>query len=336
MRILNWNIEWMNDWFVGNGEVAFRTILQRTGITDVDALCRRVASVIDDLDPDVLTIQEGPSDIEEMKLFADKYLVDEEEMPRFAIFGGLDGGAQKIYILVKINGALQDATLAIDELTQGLADPFQTDIDGSLELVDYKFTRIPVIVAGKRANGKDVRIISLHSKSKFVQNGPALWRNPATRNEYIRPAIRNRRRISAEAFRLRAYLDLVVKNSPELDVIVTGDFNDGPCVDYFEQRYLTHNVTDILLGSTFYPKLLFQHVVLGSIPAERAFTAIFDDFIDNIQDRRLLLDHIIVSPHLADTVEGDIAHEQFDAATDQNASGRQKFPSDHRPVYADV
>ncbi|MEO0374413.1 MAG: endonuclease/exonuclease/phosphatase family protein [Cyanobacteria bacterium P01_A01_bin.17] len=336
MRILNWNIEWMNNWFVGGNEVAFRERHERTGITDVDTLCRRVASVIDALDPDVLTIQEGPSDKAEMLLFSDQYLVGTDNTSRFDVFGGIDGRAQKIYILVKKDGALLDAVLANDTLTQGLAESFETDIDGTLQLIDYKFTRGPVVVAGKRSTNEDVRIISLHSKSKYVHQGEDLWTNPNRRGEFIAEAVKNRRRISAEGFRLRGYLDQVAQESPETEVIVTGDFNDGPGVDYFEQRYLTHNVTDILLGSTFRPSLLFKHAFLGSIPEEKAYTAVFDDFIDDIQNRPLLLDHILVSPNLSDRVSGNIAHEEFEAAIDQNARGRQRLPSDHRSVYADV
>ncbi len=275
MRILNWNIEWMNRWFIGNGEVAFRDKHEPSGIRDVDDLCRRVASVIDALNPDVLTIQEGPSDRAEMLLFSDQYLVRADNTPRFEVFGGIDGRSQKIYILMKKEGALLDAVLANDTLTQGLAEPFETDIDGTLELIDYKFTRGPVVVAGKRATGEDVRIISLHSKSKFVHQGEDLWNNPDKRGEFIAAAVKNRRRISAEGFRLRSYLDQVAQESPDTEVIVTGDFNDGPGVDYFEQRYLTHNITDILLGSTFRPSLLFKHAFLDSIPEEKAYTAVF-------------------------------------------------------------
>ena len=78
MRIVDWNIEWMNDWFVGGGNVAFREDNPRKGITDVAALCTRVANVVKGLNPDVLTIQEGPSDIREMALFVENYLTDNQ------------------------------------------------------------------------------------------------------------------------------------------------------------------------------------------------------------------------------------------------------------------
>jgi len=120
-------------------------------------------------------------------------------------------------------------------------------------------------------------------------------------------------------------------------IVVTGDFNDGPGIDHFEKHYLTYNVTDILLGSTYYPDLLFGHAFLERIPEDDRYTAIFDDFVDEISGRRLVLDHILVSPALSRRTQASgIAHQEYDAGTDNNVSDRQKYVSDHRPVYIDL
>ena len=94
MRIANWNIEWMNNWFVGGDDVDFRDSYHPQGkpgdaIDDVDALCTRVASIVTLLDPDALCIQEGPSDIREMELFVSSYLKDDNGDPLYRAFGGL-------------------------------------------------------------------------------------------------------------------------------------------------------------------------------------------------------------------------------------------------------
>jgi len=103
------------------------------------------------------------------------------------------------------------------------------------------------------------------------------------------------------------------------------------------KRYLTHNVTDILLGSTYYPNLLFKHAFLERVPEHQRYTAIFDDFIDDIPGRHVLLNHILISPALSSRIEDSgIAHQEYNAGTDNNASGRQKYVSDHRPVYIDL
>jgi hypothetical protein len=338
MRIASWNIEWMNNWFVGYNQVAFRSDHHSSGITDVDDLCRRVAGVIKSLDPDVLAVEEGPSDINEMRLFVDRYLADQSGIGIFDVFGGFDGSTQKIYMLVKKQGAFINAAAPNDSLTEGLEDSWETDVNGDFYLEDYKFTRRPLVVEGKTApNNNTMRIIALHTKSKYVQYGKSWWNNPDKKQDYVVKALENRRRISSEAMRLRMYLDDTLKQINDARVVVLGDFNDGPGIDYFERHYLTHNVTDILIGSTYYSDLLFKHAVIGRVPKSDLYTAIFDDFIDEIDDRPILLDHILVSPALAPEVtNAGIAHTEYDAATDASASVRQKDASDHRPIYIDL
>jgi hypothetical protein len=61
------------------------------------------------------------------------------------------------------------------------------------------------------------------------------------REEFIKLALQARRRISAEAMRVREYIDLLFEQNPQAKIVVTGDFNDGPGLDYFEKRYLISN-----------------------------------------------------------------------------------------------
>lgn len=338
MRIVNWNIEWMNDWFIGGGNVAFRADNLRKGITDVAALCTRVADVVKALDPDVLTVQEGPSDIREMALFADNYLTDDQGETLFEIFVGLDGGAQKLYALVKKRGELKNPILPTDDLTLALQDPFEVDISGDYQLEGYEFTRLPLVVEGNIGDDNSkLRIVSLHTKSKYVHRGRSLWNNLETRMQFVAAAMKNRKRISAEAMRIRQYLDEFLRTNQDALVAVTGDFNDGPGNDYFERHYLTHNVTDILLGSTYYPSRMFKHTFIEKVPDNERFTAIFDDFVDDIPNRPILLDHILVSPALSLKIQDSgIAHQTYEDGIDNNETGRQKHVSDHRPVFLDL
>jgi len=340
MRVMDWNIEWMNDWFVGGNRVAFRENYNgiHGDIRNVADLCQRVASVIKTINPDVLTVQEGPSDKREMELFINEFLKDENGAPLFKAFGGFEGRTQKNYNLVKVEGEFKEAELATDELTLKLNESWLSDIDGDLNLEEYEFTRTPVVVEGKfGTSDSQLKILTLHTKSKYVHRQEELWNNPNTRMQFITEAMKNRRRISSEAMRIRKYLDGLIENNRQELIVVTGDFNDGPGHDYFERYYLTHNVTDIILGSTFQPELLFKHSFINRVPKEKRYTAIFDDFIDEIPSRLLLLDHIVVSPVLSDKiVNSEIAHNAFNAAIDESATSRQKYPSDHRPVFVDL
>ena len=338
MRLMNWNIEWMNNWFVGNGQIAWRQA--HTGIADVQALAQRVANVILAIDPDVLTIQEGPSDPREMELFVNGFLVNQNGQRLFEVFGGLDGGSQKIYALVKNGGNFQNPRLADDNLTNELFEEWLADVDGDANLEPYEYTRDPLLVDGELSNTNEtVRILSLHTKSKYVNRQESLWNNANRRQEFIVAALKNRRRISAEAMHTRLYLNQLYNNDPDFHVIVTGDFNDGPGIDYFEKNYLTHGVADILLGSSYRFDSQYMHVLIGNVPVNQLFTARFDDFIDNIDDRPLLLDHILVSPSLSNRYSNQqIAHTEHESQEDASRpqGNRDRFPSDHRAVVVEI
>ncbi len=332
MRIVNWNIEWMNDWFVGGNHIAFRSANPGKGISNVAALCQRVAGVIGALQPDLLTVQEGPSDRAEMELFVQQHLGG-----AYQVLGGLDGRAQKIYALVRHGGRFQGARLASDGHTRALIEPWEADVDGDLNVEPYEFTRVPLVIEGDAPNLPGLRVVILHTKSKYVHEGEQQWNDPATRPQFIRAALINRRRISSEAMRCRRLLDAFLEQPGTSRVVVTGDFNDGPGVDYFEQRYLTHNVTDILLGSSYRADQLFDHPLFAHVGADERYTAIFDDFVDQVPNRRILLDHILVAPAIRPRVSlARVAHEEFDQACGSDwRTQRQNRPSDHRPVVVE-
>ncbi|MDH3341443.1 MAG: hypothetical protein OEL84_09210 [Nitrosopumilus sp.] len=333
MRFVNWNIQWMNNWFVNGNKIGFKDTY--SGITSVDALAKRVSNVILSSNPDVITIEEGPSSIKEMELFVQTYL-SENNNTLFDVHGGIDGGAQKIYALVKKSGVFKEADLASDDASKELENVWEVDVDGDLNLDSYDFTRLPLILDGKY-NNQEYRIVILHTKSKYVHEGKSRWNDPVKRPGFVKDAVKNRRRISAESMRLRIYLDELLEQDPGKKIIVTGDFNDGPGIDYFERYYVTHNTTDILLGSTYYPSLQLKHTFLDKVPADKLYTAVFNDFVDNINNRPLLLDHILVSPALKDSIsKSGILHDEFESEIDTNSQGRQRDPSDHRPVFLEI
>jgi hypothetical protein len=165
-----------------------------------------------------------------------------------------------------------------------------------------------------------------------------MWDNLATRQNYIVAALQSRRRISSEAMRTRTYLDSVLRQDALAKIIVLGDLNDGPGTDFFEGQYLTHNVTDILVGSAFEPECIFPHAQ-HDVPAAERYTAIFDDFVMQESNKRLLLDHILLSPGLSKTTglrkvanSGSVNHQAYNAQVVSGGKFRENRPSDHRPV----
>lgn len=342
MRVVDWNIEHMNSWFVPNSDPtspALRSSFPGGGfggghIDDVPALAQRAANVLSALDPDVICIQEGAGE-NEVALFLNQFL----PIPgggTWTVLGGA-GGAQKLIVAARTDRDVASAVVADDTgMTVQLDADYPADTDGDAVLeTDTSFARVPLVV-DLVAHGNDVRLINCHFKSKFVRDGENLFNGTqAERLEFIRAALVNRRRISAEAFRIRSYLDELFDANSDRLVLLVGDLNDGPGFDFFERQYLTHSVVDLTFGSVLMPDGRLTHPLIQA-GQPRPASAFFDDFVEGIQNKPLLLDHIGMSPELSTWLgSARIANAEFDAEVQLGAQHeRERLPSDHRPVFA--
>jgi endonuclease/exonuclease/phosphatase family metal-dependent hydrolase len=337
LRICTINAEWMNDWFTADaGPAAFRPSFTRDGqINDTQRTAARLAALIGEIDADVLALQEAPSRSAELDLFVDTYLVD-NGVARYAYLRGDSGGAQKLALLYK-PAAVDSAILTPHEAIGMLLDPWEADVDGDGFLDLYQFTRQPLIV-NLEIGGHFLQVIVMHTKSNFVNQGKAMWENPATRQNYIVGALKNRRRIAAEGMRVRKYVEARLDADAGARIVILGDLNDGPGMDLFEEKYLSHSVTDILVGSSFEPEWQFDHTQ-HDVPRDRRYTAVFDDFVTGTQGKRILLDHVLLSPGLLGDQglrkvpgSGWIHHLERDVHTQPPESLRENRPTDHRPA----
>jgi len=98
IKITSLNGEWMNDWFEKE-HLAFKPTFQDKGskkIMNTDKTATKLSELIKAIDSDIYGIQEGPSSLDEMRLFISNYLND-----KYAAEVGLDGSAQKIYVIYR-------------------------------------------------------------------------------------------------------------------------------------------------------------------------------------------------------------------------------------------
>ncbi|OAJ76149.1 endonuclease [Brevibacillus sp. SKDU10] len=336
IRLASFNIEWMNDWFTKDSEpVAFRPTFRREDHTsNTDETARRAADTIREIDPDILAIQEGPSRPAELELFIQQYLSN-NGVPIYKFILSDSGNEQRPAILYKPN-AVNSLRVAPSADITSLTDGWLADVNGHEFLETYKFTRLPLVI-NIQIEDDSLQLIVLHTKSSFVNKGRELWENCATRQNYVHEALRNRRRNSTEAMRVRQYVDTILKDNRKAKIIILGDLNDGPGMDYFE-NYLAHNTIDVLVGSAFEPELIFYHAQHDVNPQDR-YTAIFDDFVTGEKNKHLFLDHILLSPSLTATSglrrvpdSGTIHHVEYNHHTVNNGTFRENRPSDHRPV----
>lgn len=338
MRLMNWNIEHMNSWWEGGD--ADPPVMRQSfdgnnfspPITDVPALAERVGNVISAVDPDVITIQEGAG-IPEMKDFFNRFVEGDD----WQVLRGT-GGAQALVVAARLD---RDVTaLAPGPETMGSVDlnqPFSADVEADLVIDEVDFARKPQVV-NLSAHGQQFLLINNHLKSKFVRNGETMFNaGGAQRLAFFAEALKARRRISGEAFRIRAFLNEVFSSNPMTQVIVAGDLNDGPGTDFFEENFLTHSVVDRIFGSIFRPDRQLTHVLFHGGSTD--FTAQFFDFIAG-ETRDLVLDHIGLSQAINENFnwQGRVAVAEYEAqhVNDTNLNERDRLPSDHRPVVADM
>jgi hypothetical protein len=190
--------------------------------------------------------------------------------------------------------------------------------------------------------GHQLQVIVAHTKSNFINQGRTLWEDPATRQSYVVEALVNRRRISAEGMRIRRYLDRRLNDDPDTAIIVLGDLNDGPGLDYFEERFITHNVTDILVGSAFSPEHIFAHAQHDVVPEDR-YTACSRTSFQLRRPSDCCSTTSCSPPGLsrADALHrvpgsGAVRHAEYDDQVVNDGARRQDRPSDHRPVTVDL
>jgi hypothetical protein len=301
-------------------------------ISDIPALATRVGRVIDAVAPDVVTIQEGAG-LPEMKHFFDQFVSGDD----WKLLRG-SGAAQALVVAARTDGDVEaihpgsDVMGAVD-----LNQAMEADVDADLVINDIDFARKPQVVK-LRAHGQCFWLLNNHLKSKYVNEGEDMYDAGGNqRLEFYKEALKARRRISAEAFRIRKFLDAILEDDAAALIVVTGDLNDGAGTDFFEEHFLTHSVVDRVFGSVFWPARQLTHVLFHGGSTD--YTAVFDDFIAG-ETRELVLDHIGISKAISDNWNwrGRVAVAEYGAQVidNPNLHKRDLKPSDHRPVVADM
>ncbi len=338
MRLMNWNIEHMNSWWEG-GDADPPVMHQNfagnnfsPAISDVPALAERVGNVINAVDPDLITIQEGAG-IPELKDFLNRFVNGDN----WQVLRG-SGGAQALVTLARLDRCV--SVIIAGPESSGSVDfnqPINADIDADLEIDQVKFARKPQVIYFD-AHNQQFLLLNNHLKSKFVKNGETMFNTGGEqRIAFFADALKARRRISAEAFRIREFLDEILSDNPTAHIIMAGDLNDGPGADYFEKNFLTHSIIDRIFGSIFRPDRQLTHVLFHGNSSD--FTAQFFDFIAG-ETRDLVLDHIGISQVLNSDWDwqGRVAVAEYEAQRVNNTglNERDRLPSDHRPVVVDI
>lgn len=299
LRLATYNVEWFNALFDDHGRMLEDNEWSaRHNITRADQL-GALGIVFTAMDADGVMVIEAPdsngkrSTVRALEAFAKKY----ELRCRRAITGFRSETEQEISFLYDPDrlhprhDPLGEPSGKRGQVAVPRFDgTFRMDLDADAAPEPIRFSKPPLELAVD-ARGHRLRIIGVHAKSKAphgARNSP----------EATRISIENRRKQLAECvwLRERVAMHLIAGD----DLVVMGDFNDGPGLDEFEKLF-GHSGVEIVMGTGAEPSMrmhdphaemaLTRHVGLQAATArfwhtehERYFEA--------------LLDFIMVSPGL--------------------------------------
>jgi hypothetical protein len=187
IKITSFNAEWMTHLFKkdlaefwlgesGNGGIGSKP-------RDVQKVCERIASVINDVKPDILGIQEGPPLKEQMELFNKDYLES-----KFTVYS-MPSGSQSIHVLARkgIVGLEIEQIKGDHKIYKHLSRKLQYYLWGDiLEPKQDTFSRHPVVLKIRHiSTGDEIELMTMHTKSKISQlkNPSQLRRHRSHRSE---------------------------------------------------------------------------------------------------------------------------------------------------------
>ncbi|MEL7463554.1 MAG: endonuclease/exonuclease/phosphatase family protein [Pseudomonadota bacterium] len=353
LRIAAYNVEWFANLFDDED----RLILDNAWSARYDVTRRRqgaaIADVISAVNADLMLIVEAPnsgegqSSARAMERFAARFGLRQ----RKALSGFTNGTRQELTLIYDPNrvAARHDPQglpfkppksgrrmrlEALGPLTRAprfdSVLPLDIDQDGLVDL--HEFSK-PPIEAEIEADGAVFRLIGVHAKSKAPHNA-------RTADEARRMQIANRRKQLAQCEWIRRRVDEHLAR--EEDVVVLGDFNDGPGIDRYE-RIFGRSGVEVVIGDVSAPEALLRnpyvkarlHPDLGWRPATARFY--------NRQKRaylNALIDFVMLSAPLASSARPNwrIWHpfDDPDCFGDKALSAALLDASDHFPVSVDL
>jgi hypothetical protein len=335
LRLATYNVEWFNALFDVRGRLLDDAEWSaRYNISRADQLAA-LGIVFTAMDADAIMVIEAPdtngkrATVKALENFADTIGL----RARRALIGFPSPTEQEIALLYDPDRitARHDPRGEAEGEAPRFDGTFRMDLDQDGTPEPIRFSKPPLELA-LTVNSRRLRMIGVHAKSK----APHGARDP---DEAIRIAIENRRKQLAECVWLRARVAAHLAAGD--DLVVMGDFNDGPGLDEYEKLF-GHSGVEVVMG-------------VGCDPQMR----LFDPHADMALDRRIglqpttarfwqvdqerwfeaLLDFVMVSPGLlTHHAKWRIWHPLNDPTCLSTPELREALvtASDHFPVTLDL
>lgn len=337
LKITTWNIEHSERLIAADPT---RTVLDRR---------RRVRVTLQEINPDIVCIQEGPRGEQGIDDFCSQVLERAWtpillRQPGEAL-GERDReyqtkGTQWIWFLARA-GLAERCRLQSPAIWQAFTGgaAWQVNFWGEEASTRHAHYRHPQVLLYELGDGHVLELIGAHLKSKINQLPIQRTAAGDLSGDYLREGLQARVKLATEARNIRDYIAAKFNQLARPAIMVMGDCNDGPGHDYFETQYLFFDLISNIQGDVLVAERFFNHA-LFDFPAHLRWTARYPDDVLGISAAHnpLLLDHILVSQALVrgelslrvNPRAGRVEHEAFER---HNAGARSAAKtSDHRPV----
>jgi endonuclease/exonuclease/phosphatase family metal-dependent hydrolase len=342
LRLATFNVEWFNGLFDDDGRLlADNERSARYNISRAEQLTA-LGIVFTAVNADGVMIIEAPdtSSRRSTKTALENFARHFDLRTRCALHGFTSETEQEIAFLYDPDRitATHDPMGAPPAHAEPKAVPrfdgvFWHDLNTDARPERISFSKPPLEVAmTDKQTGQKLRLIGVHAKSKAAHGA----RKPA---EVMRIAIENRRKQLAQCLWLRARAETHLAAGDQL--LVMGDFNDGPGLDEYEKLFGKSGI-EIMLGTDGPPEMqmLEPHaeMILGRKLGVAPTSARFYD-ASKRHYFQALLDFILVSSNLgASAPVWRIWHPLDDPACWRIPELREALltASDHFPVTIDL
>lgn len=344
LRIATWNVCWFTRLFDRDGRLAADDAW--SGMHDVPrrAQAAAITQVLRRLDADLIAVIEAPdenrrrSTVETLERFA----VAAGLRARRALIGFPSHTEQEIALLfdparIRAEHDPRGGAGTTTSLGEGPAPRFDgvlnLDLDGDGKLDLHRFSKPPLEAAVTIDGGPAVRVIAVHAKSKAPHGA-------MSPEEAAVISLANRHKQLAQCAWLRARIDEHLEVGD--DLIVLGDFNDGPGQDRYERVFGRSGVELVAAPERPHGERLvtpYLHFPAHRPSTPRPATA---RFYDPIRKRYMnaLLDFVMLSAGLAQrsNPRWRIWHPFDDAEcfADERMKAALLAASDHFPVTVDL
>ena len=342
MRLATYNIEWFSKLFDQNNQLLENNSWSGKWNVTKAMQINALGMIIQTLDADGIMIIEAPdnskdqSTIAALENFAKHFNLRQSK----AIIGFSNDTQQEIAFLydpLKMDVSHDPKGVATPE-TGAHENPmfdgtFHLDVDVDAKPEKITFSKPPLEISLTPRGGSSMRLIGVHAKSK----APHGARN---RQQEVRISIENRRKQLAQCIWLRKRVEQHLDAAD--DLIVLGDFNDGPGLDEYEKLFGQSGVEIVMGVAEPLERILLEPHAEVALSA-RAGTAPTTSRFYNHRDKtylNALLDYIMVSPNLAKSSapKWRIWHPFNDPACFDNKDlcDALLMASDHFPVTVDL